>query len=111
MEGYPLRWSLKSEQIWGTGQATMSACACRSASAHVATKAHRELVLEYPFEEGAKIAPSRDRTATGWARISAAPWRRAGIPNRAAGLFISRCGAGSPCLTSRNELPGTVRLC
>jgi hypothetical protein len=47
VDGYPLRWTLKSEQIWNpAGDHTglrLSVERC--------DESHRELILEYPFRE------------------------------------------------------------
>jgi hypothetical protein len=46
VEGWPLRWSLKSEQIWDpNGEHTGLRL-----SVERSDEAHRELVLEYPFQ-------------------------------------------------------------
>jgi hypothetical protein len=50
--GYPLRWSLKSEQIWDPHGAHTGL----RLSVEREDEAHRELVLEYPFQEGGRIA-------------------------------------------------------
>ena len=62
VEGYPLRWSLKSEQIWSpTGDHSGLRL-----SVEREDEAHRELVLEYPFQEGSRIArPDVDRDRLG----------------------------------------------
>jgi hypothetical protein len=49
--GYPLRWSLKSEQIWSPGGDHVGL----RLSVEREDEAHRELVLEYPFQEGGRI--------------------------------------------------------
>ncbi len=51
--GFPLRWSLKSEQIWDPHGAHTGL----RLSVERADENHRELVLEYPFQEmpGGKI--------------------------------------------------------
>jgi hypothetical protein len=54
VDGYPLRWSLKSEQIWDpSGDHTGLRL-----SVERSDEAHRELILEYPFVEmpGGKTA-------------------------------------------------------
>jgi hypothetical protein len=51
VEGYPLRWSLKSEQIWDPGGEHMGL----RLSVERSDENHRELVLEYPFKEGGRI--------------------------------------------------------
>ena len=62
VEGYPLRWSLKSEQIWSP---TGDHIGLRL-SVEREDEAHRELVLEYPFREGARIErPDIDRDRLG----------------------------------------------
>ena len=45
--GYPLRWSLKSEQIWDPKGEHVGL----RLSVERADEAHRELILEYPFQE------------------------------------------------------------
>jgi len=45
LDGWPLRWSLRSEQQWSPGGNHVGLCL----SVERADKAHRELVLEYPF--------------------------------------------------------------
>ena len=58
VDGYPLRWSLKSEQIWSPA----GDHAGLRLSVEREDEAHRELVLEYPFREGSRIArPEIDR--------------------------------------------------
>jgi len=58
VDGYPLRWSLKSEQIWSPKGDHVGL----RLSVEREDQAHRELVLEYPFREGARIArPDIDR--------------------------------------------------
>jgi hypothetical protein len=60
--GYPLRWSLKSEQIWDPQGAHVGL----RLSVEREDEAHRELVLEYPFQEGSRIArPEIDRDRLG----------------------------------------------
>jgi hypothetical protein len=62
VEGYPLRWSLKSEQIWSPAGDHVGL----RLSVEREDEAHRELVLEYPFIEGSKIArPEIDRDRLG----------------------------------------------
>jgi len=51
VEGYPLRWSLKSEQIWSPSGDHIGL----RLSVEREDEAHRELVLEYPFREGGRI--------------------------------------------------------
>jgi len=47
VDGYPLRWTLKSEQIWDpSGDHTGLRL-----SVERSDEAHRELILEYPFRE------------------------------------------------------------
>ncbi len=58
VEGYLLRWSLKSEQIWSSGGDHVGL----RLSVEREDEAHRELVLEYPFREGGRIErPDIDR--------------------------------------------------
>ena len=52
VDGYPLRWSLKSEQIWDPKGDHVGL----RLSVERADENHRELVLEYPFREGGRIA-------------------------------------------------------
>jgi hypothetical protein len=47
IDGFPLRWSLKSEQIWSPDGAHTGL----RLSVERSDEAHRELVLEYPFRE------------------------------------------------------------
>ncbi len=47
VEGFPLRWSLKSEQMWDPKGAHMGL----RLSVERADENRRELVLEYPFQE------------------------------------------------------------
>ena len=62
VEGYPLRWSLKSEQIWSPKGEHVGL----RLSVERQDEAHRELVLEYPFQEGARIErPDIDRDRLG----------------------------------------------
>jgi len=62
VEGYPLRWSLKSEQIWSPGGDHVGL----RLSVEREDEAHRELVLEYPFREGSRVArPDIDRDRLG----------------------------------------------
>jgi len=62
VEGYPLRWVLKSEQIWSP---TGDHIGLRL-SVEREDEAHRELVLEYLFQEGSRIArPEIDRDRLG----------------------------------------------
>jgi hypothetical protein len=49
--GYPLRWSLKSEQIWSPKGDHVGL----RLSVEREDETHRELVLEYPFQEGGRI--------------------------------------------------------
>jgi hypothetical protein len=53
IDGFPMRWSLKSEQIWSPDGAHTGL----RLSIERSDEAHRELVLEYPFREmpGGKI--------------------------------------------------------
>jgi hypothetical protein len=51
VDGYPLRWSLKSEQIWDP----KGAHAGLRLSVERVDENHRELILEYPFREGGRI--------------------------------------------------------
>jgi hypothetical protein len=60
VDGYPLRWSLKSEQIWSPDGAHVGL----RLSVERQDEAHRELILEYPFRDmpGGKIErPDVDR--------------------------------------------------
>ena len=60
--GYPLRWSLKSEQIWDPKGEHIGLCL----SVEREDESHRELVLEYPFREGGRIErPDIDRDRLG----------------------------------------------
>ena len=55
VEGCPLRWSLRSEQIWDLGLRL---------SVERTDEAHRELILEFPFQEmpgGKTERPDVDR--------------------------------------------------
>jgi len=62
VEAYPLRWSLKSEQIWSPAGDHVGL----RLSVEREDEAHRELVLEYPFQEGSRIArPDIDRDRLG----------------------------------------------
>ena len=45
LDGWPLRWTLRSEQVWNPKGEPVGLCL----SVERADKAHRELVLEYPF--------------------------------------------------------------
>jgi len=47
VDGYPLRWSLKSEQIWDPQGEHVGL----RLSVERADENHRELVLEYPFQD------------------------------------------------------------
>ncbi len=47
VEGYPLRWILRSEQIWSAAGDHMGL----RLSVEREDEAHRELILEYPFRE------------------------------------------------------------
>jgi hypothetical protein len=51
VDGFPLRWSLKSEQIWDPKGAHTGL----RLSVERSDENHRELVLEYPFQEGGRI--------------------------------------------------------
>jgi hypothetical protein len=53
IDGFPLRWSLKSEQMWDPGGEHVGL----RLSVERSDENHRELVLEYPFREmpGGKI--------------------------------------------------------
>jgi hypothetical protein len=58
VDGYPLRWSLKSEQIWSPQGDHVGL----RLSVEREDEAHRELVVEYPFREGGRIErPDIDR--------------------------------------------------
>ena len=73
VEGYPLRWSLKSEQIWSPAGDHVGL----RLSVEREDEAHRELVLEYPFREGSKIARpeiDRDRLGADIRRAMEAGW-------------------------------------
>jgi hypothetical protein len=62
VEGYPLRWTLRSEQIWSA----LGDHIGLRLSVEREDEAHRELILEYPFREmpGGKIErPDIDRDA------------------------------------------------
>jgi hypothetical protein len=60
--GYPLRWSLKSEQIWDPKGEHIGL----RLSVEREDESHRELVLEYPFREGGRIErPDIDRDRLG----------------------------------------------
>jgi hypothetical protein len=60
--GYPLRWSLKSEQIWDPKGEHIGL----RLSVEREDESHRELVLEYPFREGSRIErPDIDRDRLG----------------------------------------------
>ncbi|HKB96820.1 MAG TPA: hypothetical protein VKB94_08210 [Rhizomicrobium sp.] len=60
--GYPLRWSLKSEQIWDPKGEHVGL----RLSVEREDESHRELVLEYPFREGGRIErPDIDRDRLG----------------------------------------------
>jgi hypothetical protein len=62
VEGYALRWSLKSEQIWSPEGDHVGL----RLSVEREDEAHRELVLEYPFREGGRIErPDIDREGLG----------------------------------------------
>jgi hypothetical protein len=62
VDGYPLRWWLKSEQIWSPGGDHVGL----RLSVEREDEAHRELVLEYPFREGSRVArPDIDRDRLG----------------------------------------------
>ena len=62
LDGYPLSWTLKSEQIWDpSGDHTgLRFSVIRT------DEAHRELILEYPFQEmpGGKTARPEIRSET-----------------------------------------------
>lgn len=47
IEGFPLRWTLRSEQIWSADGNHVGL----RLSVERADEAHRELILEYPFRE------------------------------------------------------------
>ena len=51
VEGYPLRWSLKSEQIWSPDGDHVGL----RLSVEREDEKHRELVLEYPFRDRGRI--------------------------------------------------------
>lgn len=53
VENYPLRWTLRSEQIWNASGEHVGL----RLSVERADEAHRELILEYPFREmpGGKV--------------------------------------------------------
>ena len=62
VDGWPLRWTLKSEQIWQPNGEHVGL----RLSVERQDEAHRELVLEYPFQEGARIErPDIDRDRLG----------------------------------------------
>ena len=62
VEGYALRWTLKSEQIWSPAGDHVGL----RLSVEREDEAHRELVLEYPFREGGRIErPDIDREGLG----------------------------------------------
>ena len=51
VDGWPLRWTLKSEQIWsGDGNHVGLRLSVERSDEN-----HRELVLEYPFRDGGRI--------------------------------------------------------
>ena len=50
LDGWPLRWSLRSEQVWDPKGAHVGLCL----SVERTDEAHRELVLEYPFVDMGK---------------------------------------------------------
>jgi hypothetical protein len=52
VDGYPLRWCLKSEQIWDPGGDHLGLCL----SVERSDETRRELVLQYPFREGGRLA-------------------------------------------------------
>lgn len=59
-DGFPLKWTLKSEQIWSPDGAHVGL----RLSVERQDEAHRELILEYPFRDmpGGKIErPEVDR--------------------------------------------------
>jgi len=73
VEGYPLRWSLKSEQIWSPQGEHVGL----RLSVEREDEAHRELVLEYPFREGGRIERpdiDRDRLGQDIRRAMGAGW-------------------------------------
>lgn len=47
VDGYPLRWTLKSEQIWSANGDHVGL----RLSVERTDENHRELILEYPFQE------------------------------------------------------------
>lgn len=47
VDGYPLRWTLKSEQIWSARGDHVGL----RLSVERSDENHRELILEYPFQE------------------------------------------------------------
>jgi hypothetical protein len=47
VDGFPLRWTLRSEQIWSPDGSHLGL----RISVERADEAHRELILEYPFVE------------------------------------------------------------
>ena len=62
VEGYPLRWSLKSEQIWSPKGDHLGL----RLSVERQDGSHRELILEYPFRGGGRITrPEIDRDRLG----------------------------------------------
>ena len=52
VDGYPLRWTLKSEQIWDPKGEHSGL----RLSVEREDETRRELVLEYPFHDGGRIA-------------------------------------------------------
>ena len=52
VDGYPLRWTLKSEQIWDPKGDHVGL----RLSVEREDETRRELVLEYPFHDGGRIA-------------------------------------------------------
>jgi hypothetical protein len=52
VDGYPMRWILKSEQFWHPNGDHMGLCL----SVERTDETRRELVLEYPFREGGRIS-------------------------------------------------------
>jgi hypothetical protein len=76
VEGYPLRWSLRSEQIWDAQGEHLGL----RLSVERADEAHRELILEYPFRDmpgGKTERPDVDREGLADAvrRAMAAGWK------------------------------------
>jgi hypothetical protein len=60
VEGFPLRWTLRSEQIWDAHGDHLGL----RLSVERADEAHRELILEFPFQEmpgGKTERPDVDR--------------------------------------------------